>query len=317
MRGGIGYQVTEVFNKSEIFRPGTSKHAAKQAARTNGAKTWHQIGEELYIYSYNTAKTYKDVWHRLADYCKAEMGLRDIEMLSGDHIMEYLLSRLEDEIAWSSFETETAALQKLEKALNIYSDKFSRGNRYNFQNEIDEAREEAREELPRRKLSRAYADPEAIIAHLSKPQHKVVARIQLEGDARISEASHIKAGQLMGLARDSVTGHIKGVIALKNTKGGKPRNIMISRETYSLLEELVGQAGKLFHVAQYSYMRAVKIACAKAGQAYNGPHGFRWCYAQRRVAESQAHGYTYEQALLLVGRELGHERADITQHYAS
>ena len=50
-------------------------------------------------------------------------------------------------------------------------------------------------------------------------------------------------------------------------------------------------------------------------QPYQGSHGLRWSYAQERHNEVQQHGYTYEQSLSIVSQELGHERADITEHY--
>ena len=95
MKGGIGYQVTQVFLKSGIFTPGQSKHAAKEAARVAGASTWHELGKELTIYSYATAETYKDVWHQFANYAKAELGLRNIEKTTAEYIKSYLANRID------------------------------------------------------------------------------------------------------------------------------------------------------------------------------------------------------------------------------
>ena len=110
MKGGIGYQVTQVFLKSGIFTPGQSKHSAKEAARAAGASTWHELGKELKIYSYATAETYKDVWHQFANYAKAELGLRDIEKTGSEHIRAYLESRIDQCIAYSTYQKEATAL---------------------------------------------------------------------------------------------------------------------------------------------------------------------------------------------------------------
>jgi len=108
-----------------------------------------------------------------------------------------------------------------------------------------------------------------------------------------------------------------GILKLTNTKGGKVRDIMVRNETYEMLENLTNAEDKIFHIAKYQYIRDVKAACIKTSQQYNGPHGFRWCFARNRMVQIQASGYTYEQALLMVGREMGHERGDITELYLS
>ena len=41
----------------------------------------------------------------------------------------------------------------------------------------------------------------------------------------------------------------------------------------------------------------------------------RWNFAHERFYNLMENGYTYEQALAQVSKELGHERADITKHY--
>ncbi len=317
MRGGIGYQITEVFNKSGVFTPGRSKHEAKRAAREGGARTWHEIGSRLSIHSYNTAEVYKDVWHRMGRFCKKKTGLRDIEKLTGGHVLEYCLSRVADGIAYDSFETEAAAIGKLQLALNLYAGKFETGMRYDFHDALERARAEARQELRRNKRSRAYNDPEAVIRAIENDGHRLAALIQYEGDARISEATHIKESQLKGMAKDPLTLEEKGLIHLDFTKGGKPRDIMVSIKTYHLLETAIRDGGGLFRVSQHAYVRAVKKACAKAGAAYHGPHGFRWSYVHNRMSEAMRHGCSYEQALLSTAKELGHERPDITLHYCS
>ena len=60
MRGSAIYHATQLLNIMTIF--GKSKHQAKEAARAAGARDWHEVGQQLKIYSYNTANLYRSVW---------------------------------------------------------------------------------------------------------------------------------------------------------------------------------------------------------------------------------------------------------------
>lgn len=64
-----------------------------------------------------------------------------------------------------------------------------------------------------------------------------------------------------------------------------------------------------------AYREEIRQACQQLGEEYHGSHGFRWDYAQARFQEVQAAGLTYNEALSQVSSEMGHERADITEHY--
>jgi len=59
MRGSIKWQVNQVFQT--IAKIGQSKHLAKDQARGLDAKTWHELGKRLEIYSYKTLDAYRDV----------------------------------------------------------------------------------------------------------------------------------------------------------------------------------------------------------------------------------------------------------------
>jgi integrase len=125
--------------------------------------------------------------------------------------------------------------------------------------------------------------------------------------------SLIKAEQLSGLNSDSITENLKGHITIQS-KGGKENVLKISPETYAKLEHHIRQNGE-FKIDKDSYMADLQNASVNTNQQYNGSHGLRWSFAQERFQEIQQHGYTYEQALTQISHELGHERADITEHY--
>jgi len=318
LRGSVNYQVNQIFLKSEIFTPGISKHQAKGAAREAGARTWADIGKEIDIYSYKTAQTYKDVWHKFGHYCRGELGIRDLEKsLTGEHVRAYLQSRIGDGVKLSTFKKEASALSKFETALNKFAENTGSAQRYDFRTAMSEVRQEAAQVLERFNGTRAYAAPNALIGKISNDTYNLAASIQHESGARLYEASKIDSDQLCGHETDPHTGKAIGLIRLDpaDTKGGKGRMISVSPETYSRLEGHISEHG-VFRVRDPdSYRNAIERAATASNQEYTGSHGLRWNFAQERVEELQRAGLTYDQAISQTSWDMGHERADITEHY--
>ena len=310
MRGSTVYQVQQVFHT--VNEIGSSKHDAKAEARAEGAATWHQVGKELGVYSFSTADAYRDVWRACLDHAKETVGVRDIEKLSGEAVRAFLVSKVDQGVAHATFGQYAAALEKLEVALNRYAEQHGTGRLYAFSGEIQGARDVA-VNLERFEGSRAYADPDRLVAAVEREPHNLAAALQREGGARISEINHVTKEQLQGLREDPRTGELKGWVEVEG-KGGKEREIGVSPATYARLEAAVG-GGQRFEFDKDAYRAGLKAAAAKTGQEYEGSHGLRWSWAQERHAELQETGMTYEQSLTQVSQDMGHERGDITEHY--
>lgn len=314
MRGGIGYQITEIFNKSGILQIGESKHEAKAAARAAGSKSWTDMGKALGIHSFNTADTYKDTWHQFANYARAEFKLKDIEKTSAEHVQSYLVSRNSSGVALATIAKEAAALGKLENALNLYSAKYEKGNQYNFRDGIREIIKQARQELPKADPHRAYLSPGHIIDAIKNEKHQIAARSQLESGARIHEISLIKPGQLRGMGQDRTSEEKCGIIEIKG-KGGKIRELHVAPVTYGKISSIIEQEGR-FCIDKNDYRADLRKVCELCNEKYTGSHGLRWSYAQNRMESLQSvHSMSYEQSLLEVSHQLGHDRPDITEHY--
>ena len=324
MRGGIGYQVTLVFNESNIFRPGESKHEAKLEAREELAKqglsaTSDKLASKTAIYSFGTAEKYKDTWHSLAQYCKQEFGIKDITKIEAEHIKSYLESKIESGIKYSSFQRECAAISKFEQALNRFAQEH--GERYNvaktefnFRDAINNVRETAKEALSRDIKDRGFDNPKEVINNITRESSRIAASIQYDGGARLSEACYIKENQLKGITTDKVTGQEVGRIYLDNTKGGKDREIYVSKKTYQRLESYIKENGE-FRVSKNTYSHDVNAAAKQLNERATDTHSFRYNFAQERYNSYLDANYTHEQALQGVSWEMGHERADITLHY--
>ncbi len=313
MRGSVGHQVNEIFVKSGINRINESRHEAKIAARASGVRGWHETGKALGIHSYKTASAYRAVWRQAMEHTKENFGMKDIEKLSPEHIKSFLQEKIDAGVSLATFRQYAAACEKLESALNMYAEKFSRGNEYNFSAAIHEARQNANG-LERFEGSRAYADPRSLIASIRNADFRLAATLQLESGARVREVALIKESQLHGLKKDEITGRAAGVITVK-AKGGKEVALKVSQATYKVLADRISAGGGIFKVSYFEYRRALLRAAAATGQRYQGTHGLRWNFAQNRMNEVQRGGHVYEEALVIVAREMGHERADITQHY--
>ena len=305
MRGSINYQVHEVFK--EIISFGQSKHEAKANARADGANTWHDIGKNIGIYSYRTADQYRDISKNLMNYTREQFGFKDIEKLSSEHIQSFLESKIADGIKYSTFQNYAAALEKLEVALNQYAQSHNTGNQYLF--DIKDVRQQASEVLERSQVTRAYEDPKALIENIQNSDYKIIAQAQHEGGFRISELNHLSE-------KNFKEGNVFQVIS---GKGGKDREVELSKETYQDLKSLLDKADKSdgkYKFNMDAYRNALKTAAEQSGQPYTGSHGLRWNFAQEKFMElQQQYGRTYEQALQEVSNLLGHERPDITEHY--
>ncbi len=317
MRGSVSYQVQQIFRQSGVNSIGESKHRAKGVARSvlrdlNKSASWHNIGKEIGIHSYRTADAYRDVWRQCFSFAKKAFGIKDIEKLEGQYVQFYLEQKIQDGVAKSTFDQYASALEKLEVALRLYSLKSEKENEYEFTPFIEKARNNT-ENLQRFHGSRAYSSPDSIISHLKKSNNRLAAKMQWESGGRIYEISLIREAQLRGVQIDPVSGNKKGVVFVSG-KGGKVRDLRMKVETYNTLEKEISKNG-LFSIDKTRYQSDIRQASSAAGEQENGSHGFRWSWAQKRFAEMQQSGFTYEQSLAAVSAEMGHVRSDITEHY--
>jgi integrase len=297
MRGSVVNQVQTVFKSIISF--GESKHQAKEISRENGAKTWHDIGKSINVYSYNTADSYRQIAIEAFSYIKENFNVKDITKIESQHINSYLESKIESGVKYSTFQKYAAAMEKLEVALERYTNQ-----KYNF--DLTEPRELAQKVLERTDAHRAYSDPQKLVNAVSNKTYRILAEAQLNGGFRVHELNYLKLSQFSDNSHSVV---VQG-------KGGKIREIELNEKIYSELKAIVEKSDnqKLVFNAN-SYRNELKAAAQATGQDYNGTHGLRWNYAQSLFKELQESGKTYEQSLFIVSHALGHNRSDITEHY--
>jgi integrase len=303
MRGSVYYQTAQL--TKIIFQEG-----AKKQDRINPKHPHYQK-----IASYNTMKSYRDIWNNFFNYLREHWLLKDCEKINLEHIIAYIDYKVEYYPSKQYLQKIISALGKLEISLNYYSKlKYDSPIIYDFS-----IRNSLLTEATNLKLvadnyhNRTYQDPIKLIENLSNPAHQIAAKIELEGGARIEACTLIKKEQLMGLEIDEITKKNKGVIFTKE-KGGKEGKVYISIETYKSILVEIKTLG-VFKINRAKYMKEIRETAKKINVFSEGSHGLRWNFAQNRLFEYANAGYTYEQSLLLVSKEMKHNRASITQHY--
>lgn len=303
MRGSVYYQSSQLVK--QIFEEG-----AKKEDRIN-------LNHEHYqkVSSYKTMESYRRVWNNFFNYLKEHWKIRDFEKIEAQHIQAYMDYKIEYYPSKQYLEKISAALGKLEIALKLFAKNIHNKNgEYDFsirQTILDQARD--LKFVANNYHNRAYSNPLLLISNLQNLIHKIAAKIQYEGGARIEGVSLIKPEQLLGIKIDKITNTEKGIIFTKE-KGGKQGEVLVSLDTYIELENYLSLNSK-FKINRQDYYNDIKQAAILSKESLEGSHGLRWNFAKRRMFEYGKAGYSYSDSLQQVSYEMKHNRASITEHY--
>jgi len=262
-------------------------------------------------------ESYRNIWNNLFNYLKEHWKIKDCEKINEQHILAYIDYKIEYYPSKQYLQKIVSAIGKLELALNQYVIiKYNNPITYDFT-----IRKYLLQEATNLKFivnnyhHRAYKNPLKLIESLKNPLHKLAAKIELEGGARIEACSLIKIEQLKGVKLDPISSNEKGILFTKE-KGGKEGDILISIKTYYQLEKyFYHNNNKNFKINRQAYMKDIRDTCKKLNINPEGSHGLRWNFAKNRMLEYAKANYTYEQSLQLVSHEMKHNRASITEHY--
>lgn len=199
MRGSIYYQVGVL--AKIIFAPKMQKKEQKSTGNLANAQT---------------IQTYKEVWNELAVYSKSIYDIKDLQMLTSEHIESYMLTKAYQNLTEQRLELISSAIGKLETALKKLDEQFRADNlsyalnenkNYDFsirQNILNDARKKLLviETSDEPSFARSYDNPQALINAIKDDKFKLAAAIQyesgtrLEGVARIDEYCVIETRKL-------------------------------------------------------------------------------------------------------------------------
>lgn len=303
MRGSVYYQSSQL--AKQIFEA-----SAKKEDRINPNHEHYQK-----VASYKTMESYRSIWNNFFNYLKEHWGIKDFEKIESQHVQAYMDYKIEYYPSKQYIEKISAALGKLEIALKLFAKNiYSETREYDFsirQIILDEARD--LRYVVNNYHNRAYNNPLLLIENLQNSLHKVVAKIQYEGGARIEGAALIKSEQLLGTQLDPITNIQKGIIFTKE-KGGKEGEVLVSLETYNELQNYLLHHQK-FKINRQAYYEDIKQSALVSNEISEASHGLRWNFAKRRMFEYAEAGFSYADSLQEVSYEMKHNRASITLHY--
>jgi len=303
MRGSVYYQ-TSILTKI-IFQ-----ESAKKTQKINPTAEYYKK-----VSSYKTMESYRNVWNNFGNYLKEHWLLKNFELIQGFHVEAYMEYKLEYYPSVSYFKKISAAIGKLEIALQYFTKKiYGQSKEYDFsirQDILNSARDF--NQMLNNYHNRTYKNPKKVISCLVDEKHQLAASIQLQGGTRIEGVALIKKEQLCGYVVDEITNIKKGVVFTKE-KGGKEGNILVSIKTYQQLQKHI-QEYKSFKIKRQQYYEDIKQACILTNETPEASHAFRWNFAKNRMFEYAQANYSYEDSLLGVSSEMKHNRALITEHY--
>ncbi|MDD3505851.1 MAG: hypothetical protein PHX65_04805 [Sulfurimonas sp.] len=260
-------------------------------------------------------ESYRNIWNNFFNYLLEHWKLKDFEKISAEHIAAYMDYKIEYYPSKQYLEKISAAFGKLEIALQKFTKEIHGiEKKYDFsirQTLLDEARD--LKFVANNYHNRAYDNPKLLIQNLQNPLHRLAAKIQYEGGARIEGVALIMPEQLFGTKFDAITNTQQGAIFTKE-KGGKEGEVLVSSQTYGELQNYLSINLK-FKINRQAYYKDIKQSAFLSNETPEASHGLRWNFAKRRMLQYAKAGYSFDDSLQGVSNEMKHNRSKITYHY--
>ena len=299
MKGSVKWQVTEIFK--EIKEIGNSKSAAKNLSRQTGAHGSHGMARETGIYSYRTADSYRESAIKFGSWAKENAGLKDLTKTTAETVKSYLQSRIDENIAHKTFQLEKSALNKLETALNRYSESHNLNKTYDFKLNENFNRQ-VQKDMSHADV-RAYS--KADIEKLMNIQDKAVNLA-----VRLAAGAGLRKSEILKLSINNLKDN---KIEVLSSKGGKDR-IVGNIFDKSLIADI-----KTFLSANNLNKFGDAISAGKINREISNVissgsiHRLRHNYAINSVKEFENNGYSHTEAVHFTSVELGHNRNEIIE----
>ena len=284
------------------------------------AKKWNK--EERYIYSYRTAEKVMAVMNRVVKHS----GVTDIRHLKKRHTKAYIKDQINKGLKKNTLLTERYGIRKFEKCL------IARGLMSKYDDSIfpDIKIPEGSRLSPRGYYSKNEAE---IIIDRIKSNYKdeiflAVNLLNISG-LRISELKDLKA-KYINLRENKIT------VTDNIAKGGRSRTIPINKDDIGVLKSIVegkDPEAKVISVSKRWIEKIIQKICNKENIKKRGAHGFRGKFANDRLKKyCHEHNIKYDiehlrsdsikrltkdekKVLILVSRDLGHNRVDIIRNH--
>jgi len=264
-----------------------------------------------YIRSFKTAKEYFGIWKNFANFVKENFGINSLNQIKAEHIEAFIESKAE--LSVKSLQNISSAFGKLEAIMRekLGMSDVDFGSREDFSGRF--LANKIASELENPSVRGAYENPSELISHLKSETHQLVAELQWQGGFRIHEIQGIRESSFVSWTDSSGREHFG--VEVKG-KGGFERVVELPKETWERAKEHVEEWGRINFKYQ-EYLSDLRQSALTTGQAYQGSHGLRYCFAQEKYQELINSGWGHNEALKEVSEMLGHHRPEITEHYLS
>ena len=286
------HQVSEVLKA--VFRPGMSRHKAKELKRS---------GQQ--IHSYGTLRTYRAYAIRFARWAKSEYGIRELRELTMEMGETYITQYLPQRHSPATTKTAIAAIRMLGRGIAALG--------WGDGHLLPETLSTQPRTRATRRRGGAWSKKEAeeIRAALGGRLALLVQLLQGLG-LRLHELSRLRV-------RDLRAAYFTGRVGVKG-KGGKRRELDVPADLLVVLADLIGTLpddARVLTVNRRTLQRAVRRAAEGVRLAPHGrgPHGFRYRYAADQYLAERRNGKSAIDAEKAVSQRLGHERPRITRLY--
>ena len=270
--GSIKYQVSQILQKMNGI--GTSKKETREQSGVKSLESGHKVSDK--VHSYKSLENLRNDLTNLANYAKAEFKIQDIREINIDIVSSWINSK---DISYNTASNYASELNKVSDHFNFTKE------------EIKDLRADLKKELPKAELeTRAYKNLEKIEL---KEKHQVAFELQRDYGLRVNASTHINLDK-----------QLNGNTLTFREKGGKLSQKELSPNLAQKIRENALE-GK-YEINKRTYARDFQREIEKSGQKYNGTHGIRHSYAQKRLE-------THSKAE--VSQEMGHCREEITDTY--
>lgn len=297
MARNLKYQFLNAINSN--FKEGMDKHSIKDAGQMNGAR----------VFSYADRKNLIDVASNFSNWMKQEHPeVKQVKDVKANHIQGFLNSK-KDTCSQATLKQYANKFNKLEKVVN--STYNTNANYKGF------AIPTTKEQTKIRNSSMSKSDFKKLEAGFSNSRSSAKTAIQLTARAglRVSECTKLQ-GRDINLS--------KGVIKVKDGKGGRDREVPIRPEDRAYFTDLKAQYQdyeRICPVQTDSINKAIERELEKQGlkEKYEDTsiHSIRKMYAQDEFDRLREEGHSISESLKEVSKLLGHgeDRMELMQQY--
>jgi integrase len=272
-----------VFQVSKIIKQHNGISESKREAKNKGnllSENNQKVSDKFH--SYKSLDNVRRDLMNLGKFAKEKHNIKDMNKIDIEVIKEWIYNKN------TVYRTASNYLSELNKVSEHFS--------FNKQ-EIKELRVELKENLEKtgklHETTRAYKNLDKITLKSEKAQ--IAFLLQRDYGLRLKEAIHINLSRQL---KDNTT-------LLAQGKGGKITEKHLDRDLVQKVKE--NAKNGIFEVKRDNYIKELKSEIEKTGQIFNGTHGIRHSFAQRKLEE----GYSKAE----VSEMMGHNREEITDVY--